>query len=408
MNDPTLRIPNAAGDMLSATLELPSNQHPHSYAIFAHCFTCSSSLAAARNISRALTSHGFGVVRFDFTGLGRSEGEFADSHFSANVDDLIAVHAYITEHFEAPKLLVGHSLGGAAVIVAASKIDAVKAVATVAAPSSVSHTKKHFSHQIDDIPSKGIIEVNIGGRPFSIDSGFIHDFDKTDLLKVTEDLRKPILILHAPLDKTVGIDSAQELYMAAHHPKSFISLDGADHLLTNQRDSVYVGEVIGSWVKRYFPIPEEDEVDIGGEQVVGKLDLTDSNFTTQIQTKRHFLTADEPKDMGGDDFGPSPYELLNAALAACTAMTLKLYAERKKWPLDEVLVYLSHSKKHRKDSDSDQSGGYLDHISKKLVIKGDLTAEQRIKLEEIASKCPVHRTLVGEVVIETETVETIA
>ncbi|NQV53346.1 MAG: OsmC family protein [Flavobacteriales bacterium] len=402
MKDPRLKIPNSRGHLLSATLELPSDQHPHSYAIFAHCFTCSSSLAAARNISRSLTAHGFGVVRFDFTGLGKSQGEFADSHFSANVDDLIAVHDYMSEHYNAPKLLIGHSLGGAAVIVAASKIDAVKAVATVGAPSSVAHTKQHFSHQLEEMQEKGDIEVNIGGRPFTIDRTFIQDFDKIDLLDVVRNLRKPLLIMHAPFDKTVGIDSAQELYSAAHHPKSFISLDGADHLLSDGRDSMYVGSVIGSWVQRYFSVPAKKETDTGDEQVVGRLDLREGHFTTEIQTKHHHLTADEPKDVGGDDFGPSPYELLNASLAACTAMTIKLYAERKKWPLDEVLVYLSHSKKHIIDIGEDKKGAYLDHISKKLVFHGDLNAEQRLKLKEIASKCPVHRTLLGEVRIETE------
>ncbi len=402
MKNALLEIENKQGNKLYARLELPANQHPSHFAIFAHCFTCSSNLNAARNISRALTNHGFGVVRFDFTGLGRSEGEFAESHFSANVDDLIAVHGYMTKHYAAPALLVGHSLGGAAVIVAASKLVEVKAIATLGAPSSVQHTKQHFSHAIDEVAEKGEVEVNIGGRPFKINNEFIQDFDKTDVLEILHELKKPMLIMHAPFDKTVSVNSAQELFQAAFHPKSFVSLDGADHLLADERDSLYAGDVIGSWVKRYFPEREKEKLDTKNEQVVGHLDLTQNNFTTSIQTLKHSLTADEPADVGGDDFGPSPYELLNAGLAACTVMTMKLYAERKKWPLEEAFVYITHSKKHVADmEDESKSGTYLDHISKKIELIGDLDAEQREKLMQIAAKCPVHKTLQSKVEIET-------
>lgn len=405
MGNQKLEIENSKGIVLHATLELPSNQKPHAYAIFAHCFTCSSTLNAAVNISRALTGHGFGVVRFDFTGLGRSKGEFADSHFSGNVQDLIDVHAYIKSTYLAPSLLVGHSLGGAAVIVAASQLDDVKAVATIGAPSSVEHTKKHFSHQVNEMDEKGEIEVNIGGRPFLIDKEFIKGFDNTDLLQVTKLLRKPILIMHAPFDKIVGVNSAQELFVSAFHPKSFISLDGADHLLTKTQDSIYAGDVIGSWVKRYFPQNEDEKLDPKEDQVVGHLNLIDDNFTTSIQMGNHFVQADEPIDVGGDNFGPSPYDLLNASLAACTAMTLKLYAERKKWPLEDVYVYLSHSKRHMSDMGSEGSASKsIDYISKKLELHGDLDDTQRERLKEIAAKCPVHKTLQNEVVIETELV----
>jgi putative redox protein len=401
-----LNIQNNKGLNLQAYLELPANQKPNYYAIFAHCFTCTSSLSAVKNISRALTNHGFGVLRFDFTGLGRSEGEFSDSHFSANVNDLIAVHEYISKHYEAPSLLVGHSLGGAAVLAAAAKIDAVKAVATVGAPATISHVKHLFSHNFEDIKDKGNIEVNIGGRPFVIDKEFVEDFDKTDLLSVVKNLRKPLLILHSPIDKIVSVNNAEQLYVNAHHPKSFVTLDDADHLLSNNRDSQYVGNVIGTWVQRYFEPKENKMMETKGEQLVGHLNLVEDNFTTSIQTKRHILIADEPISVGPDDFGPSPYEYLNAALAACTVMTLKMYAKRKQWDLQEVFVYLSHSKKHSDDLDiAVEKEGYMDHISKKLKFVGNLDDKQKKRLAEIASKCPVHKTIASNVVFNTTIIE---
>ena len=401
-----LKIENRKGLMLNAYLELPTNQNPNHYAIFAHCFTCSSSLNAVKNITRSLTQDGFAVLRFDFTGLGRSEGEFADSHFSANVEDLIDVHNYMTKNYEAPELFVGHSLGGAAVLVAASKINAIKAVATVGAPANVEHVKHLFSHQIQDIEREAQVEVNIGGRPFVINKEFVEHLDKTNLPEVVKQLRKPLLILHAPFDKIVGIENAQQLYHNAHHPKSFITLDDADHLLSNDRDSNYVGAIIGTWVKRYFPQKENKMLDKEGEQLVGHLNLVDDNFTTTIQTKNHALIADEPAHIGGNDFGPSPYEYLNAALAACTVMTLKMYAERKQWDLREVFVYLSHSRKHSDDLNIElEQPKYLDHITKKLKFVGNLEAKQIERLKEISSRCPVHKTLANEVIFQTQIIQ---
>ena len=400
-----LTIPNRKGLNLNAYLELPANQKPNYYAIFAHCFTCSSSLNAVKNVSRSLSQDGFGVIRFDFTGLGRSEGEFADSYFSSNVKDLIDVHEYIKEEFEAPSLLVGHSLGGAAVLVAASQLDDIKAVATIGAPADVSHVKHLFSHAENEIPEKGEVKVNIGGRPFNINKDFVKDFDKTDLPSIVKGLRKPLLIMHAPFDKIVGIENAEKLYINAHHPKSFVTLDGADHLLSDSNDSRYVGDVIGTWVKRYFPIQENKMLDTEGEKLVGHLNLLEDNFTTSIQTKNHSLIADEPVGIG-DDFGPSPYDLLNASLAACTVMTLKMYAQRKKWDLHEVFVYITNSKKHSDDLNIEvEKPGYLDHISKKLKIVGNLDAEQKQRLKEIASRCPVHRTLEKGVIFNTVLIE---
>ncbi|MEL4307010.1 bifunctional alpha/beta hydrolase/OsmC family protein [Joostella sp. CR20] len=405
MKSTKLQIVNKKGHTLQAYLELPANQKPSYYAIFAHCFTCNSTFDAVKNISRSLTNFGFGVVRFDFTGLGRSEGSFAESHFSANVDDLLAVNNFLDENYEAPSLLIGHSLGGAAVLAAASKLDNIKAIATIGAPATVSHVKHLFSHQISDIENKGNIEVNIGGRPFNIDNEFVQDFDKTNLPEIVKSLRRPLLIMHAPFDKIVGIENAQDLYHKAMHPKSFVSLDDADHLLSNAKDSVYAGNMIGTWVARYFEFKPHEMLKTEGEQLVAHLNLTEDNFTTNIQTKKHSLIADEPESFGGDDFGPSPYDYLSAGLAACTTMTLKLYAERKNWDLQEVFVYVTHSKKHTDDLMLDvEKPGRIDHISKKLKFVGNLDESQKSKLKEIASKCPVHRTLQSDVIIETEEV----
>ncbi|WP_298237765.1 bifunctional alpha/beta hydrolase/OsmC family protein [uncultured Algibacter sp.] len=405
MNRERLSIQNKKGHKLQAYLELPADQKPHYFAIFAHCFTCNSNLSAVKNISRSLTSHGFGVVRFDFTGLGKSEGEFAESYFSANVDDLIAVNDYITKQYKAPGLLVGHSLGGAAVIVAASKLENIKAVATVGAPSTVNHVTHLFSHGIEEVKEKGEVEVNIGGRPFKIDNRFVEDFDKINLPEITKNLRKPLLIMHAPFDGVVGINNAHELYHNAHHPKSFISLDNADHLLSNSNDSKYVGNIIGAWADRYFMPLDNTMLDPKGEQLVAHLNLVEDNFTTSIQTKKHNFIADEPASIGGDDFGPSPYDFLSAGLAACTVMTLKMYAERKKWDLQEVYVYITYSKKHSDDLMLDlEKPKRIDHLQKRLKFIGNLDEIQKVKLKEIASKCSVHRTLMSDTLIETEVI----
>lgn len=300
-----LKITNKKGHELHALLELPANQKPNRYAIFSHCFACSSNMQAVRNITRTLTNYGFGVVRFDFTGLGRSQGQFAESHFSANVNDIIDVHNYIKEHYKAPELLIGHSLGGAASIMAASRIDDIKAIATIGAPSTTQNTKQHFESAIEDVKFHGESEVNIGGRPFVIDTEFIEDFDKTDLLEVVKKLKKPILIMHSPQDRVVKADHAHHLFVAAFHPKSFVTLDGADHLLTDPEDSIYIGNVIGAWVQRYFKSQENVMLEPEGEQLVAHLDLVENNFTTQMQTKHHTMIADEPGSVGGDNFGPA-------------------------------------------------------------------------------------------------------
>ena len=403
MNTIRLEIENKKGLKLQAYLELPANEKPNQFAIFAHCFSCNSNFNAVKNISRSLSNHGFGVLRFDFTGLGRSEGEFAESHFSANVEDLLAVNAFLEKNYKAPSLLVGHSLGGAAVIVAASKLENIKAVATVGAPATVSHVTHLFSHGTAEIPEKGDVEVKIGGRPFKINQEFVNDFSKTDLPKIIKNLRKPILVMHAPFDNVVGIENAHEIYHNAMHPKSFVSLDDADHLLSKSSDSIYVGNMIGTWVERYFEPEENNMISTEGEQLVGHLNLLEDNFTTSIQTKKHSFIADEPTSVGGDDFGPSPYDFLSAGLAACTVMTLKMYAERKKWDLQEVFVYITYSKKHSDDLGiAVEKPTRFDHLNKKLKFVGNLDEKQILRLKEIAAKCPVHKTLQSEVIIETE------
>jgi uncharacterized OsmC-like protein/pimeloyl-ACP methyl ester carboxylesterase len=405
MKTTKLEITNKKGLKLQAYLEFPANQKPNNFAIFAHCFSCNSNFKATKNISRSLTNHGFGVLRFDFTGLGKSEGEFADSYFSANVEDLIDVHNYLETHYKAPSLLIGHSLGGAAVIVAASKLENIKAVATIGAPATVGHVTHLFSHEPEDISEKGAIEVNIGGRPFKINEDFVADFSKTDLPKIIKELRKPILVMHAPFDKIVGIENAHEIYHNAHHPKSFVSLDDADHLLTKASDSIYVGNMIGTWAERYFEPEENSMISSEGEQLVAHLNILEDNFTTSIQTKKHSFIADEPENVGGDNFGPSPYDFLSAGLAACTVMTLKLYTERKKWDLQEVFVYITYSKKHRDDLDIDaDKPTRFDHLQKKLKFIGNLDEKQKQRLKEIAAKCPVHKTLQSKIIIETEIV----
>ena len=404
MKSNQLEIVNSAGIALKANLELPPDQKPWRYALFAHCFTCSSDLSAVRNISRSLANYGFGVIRFDFTGLGQSKGDFKDSSFSANVQDLLDVAAYMKTHLQAPDLLIGHSLGGAAAIIAGNKIESVKTIATIGAPSETAHVEHLFTSAREELAGKSEAEVNIAGRTFVIDSAFLDDLDTQSVKNTLQKMRKALLILHSPQDEIVGIDHAREIFSHAFHPKSFISLDGADHLLSQSADSVYAGKMIGTWVDKFLPEKVRQKLDTMGEQVVGHLDLEENNFTTDIQTNRHTLVADEPASVGGDDFGPGPYELLNAGLAACTAMTLKLYAQRKKWPLEEVYVYLSHSKQHVKDMGT-ESPEKIEVIEKKLKIIGNLDADQRQKLKEIASKCPVHRTLISSTQINTELID---
>ncbi|MEQ8702425.1 MAG: bifunctional alpha/beta hydrolase/OsmC family protein [Phaeodactylibacter sp.] len=400
MSPISLSFKNTNGELLSAKLELPAHQHPHTYALFAHCFTCSKQWTAVRNIARALTLEGVGVLSFDFTGLGESEGDFSDTNFSSNIEDLVQAAEYLKDHYEAPALLVGHSLGGAAVLRAAHEIPSVKAVATIGAPFSPHHVQHLFGNQTEAIEAHGLAEVKIADRPFTVKKQFLEDIRTQNLEPYIKDLNKAMLVLHAPQDRTVEIENAKKIYQAAMHPKSYISLDGADHLLTRKADSRYAGNIIASWAERYLDF-EQRRALRSDKDVAVRLGRAD-HFTTEITVRKHGLTADEPPEVGGNDFGPSPYELVTAGLGACTAMTLRMYANRKKWPLEEVLVHLAHSKTHAEDCQNpDSSSSKLDHFELTLELNGDLSEEQRAKLLEIAEKCPVHRTMHAPVKIMT-------
>ncbi|WP_247232228.1 bifunctional alpha/beta hydrolase/OsmC family protein [Telluribacter sp. SYSU D00476] len=400
MKSVKLSIKNKAGEPLSARLELPASRRPHSYAIFAHCFTCSKDLNAVRNICLALTNRDFAVVRFDFTGLGESGGDFSDTNFSHNIDDLMIVGEYLEKNYKAPTLLIGHSLGGAAAIVAGSKMASIRAVATIGAPSTISHVTHLFKEDLSTIEAEGYAEVSIGGRPFTIRKHFIDSLELKDLSSIVKNMRKPLLIAHSPQDRIVDIRNAGELYKAARHPKSFLSLDRADHLLSDEEDSHYVGDVLSSWAKRYIDFKPVERAD-SDSQVVAQ--IAGDDYTTQIQTRQHTLIADEPVSLGGNDLGPSPYELLSAGLGACTAITLKMYANRKKWDLQEVLVHLDHGKVHAEDSAHTEVNQTqkIDQFTRNIELVGNLDDTQRARLLEIANKCPVHKTLHNNIVIKT-------
>jgi len=388
---------NKEGQILVGRLELPVDQQPHNFVLFAHCFTCTKNLLAVKHIGRALTSNGFGVLRFDFTGLGESEGDFADTNFSGNVQDLIAAADFLKEKYKAPALIIGHSLGGAASIFAASEIASVKAVATIGTPSNPVHVKHLLKSDLEEINTTGKAVVNLSGRDFTIKKQFLDDLENKSLIEVIKNLRKPILILHSPQDLTVEIRNAQDIYIAAHHPKSFISLDGADHLLSNKQDSIYAGEVIAGWATRYLDIENTLNTPLKTEhQVVASLD-GDNGFTTQMKVGNHFMTADEPTSYGGNDFGPSPYELVSAGLSACTVMTVQMYVKRKGWPLENIEVHTSYEKTHAIDCENCESEGTkIDTFYRDIKLTGDLDEKQKARIMQIADKCPVHKTLHSE------------
>ncbi len=406
MNLQKIKFENKEGQTLVGRLEFPADRHPHNFALFAHCFTCTKNLSAVKNISKALTSNGFAVLRFDFTGLGESDGDFADTNFSGNVNDLIAAADYLKEDYQAPSLLIGHSLGGAAVIFAAGEIESVKAVATVGAPSNPKHVQHLFKSGLEEIKANGEAVVNLSGRDFKIKKQFVDDLETKSLPDTAKALRKPLLIMHSPQDDTVGIKNAEEIYTAAHHPKSFVSLDGADHLLFDRKDSTYVGEVISGWAKRYLPIKKKVEEGLRTKhQVAASLDAQDG-FTTQMKVGNHYIIADEPESFGGNDFGPSPYELISAGLSACTVMTIQMYAKRKDWPVDNVEVHTSYSKTHAEDCQNcEDDNAKIDTFHREIKFSGDLNATQKARLLEIADRCPVHRTLHDETQVITSMVD---
>ena len=399
MNSKKVTFKNNQGQTLNARLELPSSA-PEACAIFAHCFTCSKDLNAVVNISRALTLSGIALLRFDFTGLGESEGEFSETNFSSNIDDLISASRFLEEHYSAPSLLIGHSLGGAAVLAAASDLPSVKAVTTIGAPADPDHVEHMLRDQLDQIKLEGSAEVNIGGRPFRVKREFLDDIKRRKLDRIIPELKKALLIMHSPQDQIVEIENARMLYEQAHHPKSFISLDGADHLLSKKKDSLYAGKVIASWAERYLELPEKESLPESERQVIVR--TGDDGYTTEIRAGRHALLADEPESVGGTDLGPTPYDLLIASLGTCTSMTLRMYADRKKWPLHEVRVHLEHQKVHESDCENeDDPAARIDQITREIELAGPLTQDQKKRLIEIAEKCPVHKTLSGDLRIVT-------
>lgn len=400
MKTTKLTFQNSTGETLSARLEMPIDTEPHNFALFAHCFTCNKNLNAIRNIAKSLTQEGIAVLRFDFTGLGESEGDFADTNFSSNVADLVCAADYLRDNYKAPTILIGHSLGGAAVLVAKHQIPSVKAVATIGSPYHPAHVSHLLDSGKEEIEEKGVAKINIGGRPFSIKKQFLNELESlSSNHEVINNLNVALLVSHSPQDTIVGIDNATQIYKAAQHPRSFLSLDGADHLLSRKEDSLYVGETIAVWAKRYIEIPPPVKLQTG-EQVIVR---TGEGYTSDIKVRKHYLVADEPEEVGGNDFGPGPYEYLLTSLGACTGMTLRMYANRKNWDLQEVRVHLSHNKVYIEDSEnSENKVGKLDKIEKVIELEGNLDKAQRQRLMEIADRCPVHRTLHSEVIIETK------
>lgn len=400
MKSERLKFKNQEGIELSARIDFPVDKQPIAFAVFAHCFTCNKNLNAVKNISRALTAKGFGVLLFDFTGLGASDGEFENTSFTSNINDLVAASDFLTENYEAPEIIIGHSLGGAAALFTAGKLDNIKAVVTIAAPFDPYHVTHLIAGGIEEIKAKGKAEVNIGGRPFTISKQFIDDIESKDPEAVAKELRKPLLIMHSPTDSTVGIGNAAKMYSAAHHPKSFITLDDADHLLSKKEDSLYAGSMIAAWVSKYIEVPEKNELK-GPSNIISK--TGNENFTTELKAGKHHLLADEPESVGGLDLGPTPYDLVSAGLAACTSMTLQMYAKRKQWDLQEAKVHIEHNKDHAQDCETcEQSNSKIDHFYRMIELIGDLDDTQRAKLMVIADKCPVHKTLHSEVRVVTE------
>jgi putative redox protein len=394
-----VRFASSHGHELAARLDRPAGA-ARAYALFAHCFTCSKDSKAAAFIAQALAGRGIAVLRFDFTGLGMSGGAFAESSFSSNIDDLLSAARYLAEQHRAPAILIGHSLGGAAVLAAAAQLAEVRAVATIAAPFEPRHVEHLLKGGRDEILAKGEAEVDIGGRPFRVKRDFIEDLQRHDLTKAIGTMRKALLVMHSPHDAIVPVENASKIFLAAKHPKSFVSLDDADHLLARRPDAAYVAEVLSAWVSRYLE-PEQQAVAEAG-QGVRVIEAGEGKFAQDVTAGRHRLRADEPVSVGGGDSGPNPYELLLAALGACTAMTVRMYAELRKIPLERVSVELRHEKVHAKDCvDCDTREAKLDHVDRVVTFEGALDDAQRGRLLEIANKCPVHRTLERGVEIAT-------
>ena len=393
-------FPNTRGERLAAVLDRPDGE-PRAYALFAHCFTCGKDILAAKRMAERLTASGLAVLRFDFTGLGASEGEFANTTFSSNVGDLVAAADHLRRTHRAPAILIGHSLGGAAVLAAAGEIAEARAIVTIAAPADPHHVTGLFKDRIDEIRAQGEVEVSLAGRPFRVRREFLDDVAEQRLLDRVARLRKALLVFHAPTDEIVSIDNASRIFTAAKHPKSFVSLADADHLLSRRGDAAYAANVIAAWAERYLEAPKAEASDAAPRTVM-VAETGQGKFQQAVTVGPHRLLADEPKSVGGLDSGLGPYDFLLAGLGACTAMTIRLYAEPKAFPLDRVSVELKHGKIHAEDCENCETRvGMLDRIDRTITFAGELDREQRERLLEIADKCPVHRTLTSEIEIRT-------
>ena len=396
-----VEFPGATGDMLAARLDLPAK--PRAYALFAHCFTCGKDIFAASRIAEGLASRDIAVLRFDFTGIGSSDGEFANTNFSSNVGDLVAAADYLRQNHGPPSLLIGHSLGGAAVLAAAPHMPDATAVVTIGAPASATHVTHAFAGNLADIVEKGTAEVTLAGRTFTITRRFLDDLTGQNFLDELGMMRKALLVCHAPQDEYVGIENATAIFAAARHPKSFLSLDTADHLLRKRSDGIYVADVIATWASRYLPVGEQAAA--LPEGVVEVSETRSGRFLQRVRAGRHQLVADEPVAVDGNDAGPDPYAYLLAALGACTSMTMRLYADRKGINAKRFSIRLSHRRIHAEDcADCDTREGNIGEITRDITIEGDVPEAARGKLMEIADRCPVHQTLTHEIKIRSRLV----
>ncbi|MGD8343058.1 MAG: alpha/beta fold hydrolase [Desulfobacterales bacterium] len=395
-----IEFENSEGQVLSARLDLPVAGRPAAYALFAHCFTCSKNIKAIAHITRALNREGIAVMRFDFTGLGESEGEFADTNFSSNVEDLIGAAEFLQSNYQAPELLIGHSFGGAAVLQAAQRIPSSKAVVTIAAPADPRHVTQALGSATRIIQSRGEAEVSLAGRTFKLKKQFLDDLQLVNMQDVLKNLNRALLVLHSPIDETVGIENAAQIFQAARHPKSFISLDQADHLLTHQANSLYAGAVIAAWAAKYIDASDQNQPTEDERRHQVTVQIGKTPYVTDIMAAGHSLVADEPRSMGGSDLGPAPFDLLMASLGACKAITLRMYSDRKEWTLDAVSVHINHKKIDAADCETCVTKeGQLDQFDCEIDLSGELDDRQKKRLLQIADRCPVHRTLHSEIVV---------
>ena len=398
-----LEFPGTDGLTMAGLLEMPES-NPHSFALFAHCFTCGKDVVSASRIARALVARGYAVLRFDFTGLGSSDGDFANSNFSSNVNDLVLAADFLRENYRAPSLLIGHSLGGAAVLAAAHAMEEVKGVVTIGAPSDPKHVVKQFDCNVDEINDAGVAEVQLAGRPFTIKKQFLDDLADQYQTEKIASLKKALLVFHSPVDATVSISEAEKIYRSAKHPKSFVSLDNADHLLTRTEDAEYVATIIAAWATRYIDEPGNIEKQTSAV-TAGHVMVAEKNkqFTRTVISDSHVWLADEPTAVGGADLGPDPYEHLLAALGTCTSMTIRMYANHKKLSLDDVTVTLSHDRQYIDDCEGcDEKPQKIEVINRTVTLVGDLSEQERQRLLEIADRCPVHRSLKSDLEIRTQ------